>query len=56
MLRFLKIDVTSSTKAISCLLFCWIESLEVLTTLSMIGMEMVRRAWSDVSHQFGWIE
>jgi len=42
MSRFLKINITSSTKAISCSLFCGIDSLEVLTISSTMGMVIVR--------------
>ena len=54
--RFLKIEVTSSTKTTFYLLFCWIKSLKVLTASSMIGMEMVKGAWSDVRRHSRWIK
>ena len=55
-LRFLKIEVTSSTKAISCSEFCWIDSFKVLTTSSMMGTEIDKGVWSDKRCQSGWIE
>ena len=56
MSRFLKINMTSSTKAISYLLFCGIDSLEVLTISSAMGMVIVRGAWSEERQLSGWIK
>ena len=42
--RFLKIEMTSSTNMISCLLFCWIDNFEVLTTSSTMDIVMERGA------------
>jgi len=44
MSRFLKINMASSTKAISYLLFCGIDSLEVLTISLVMEMVIVRGA------------
>ena len=43
---FLKIVITSLTKAFSCSLFGAIDNLEVLMTLLAIGMLMIMGAWS----------
>ena len=40
--RFLKFNITSSTKAVSCSLFCGIDNLEVLTISSTMGLVIVR--------------
>jgi len=42
--RFLKFDMTSSTKVVSCLLFCRIDDLEVQTISSSMGIMMERGA------------
>ena len=54
--KFLKDKMTSSKNAFSTLLFCWIESFEVLMILSSIGMIMVKGAWSDMRRQSEWME
>ena len=40
--RFLKFDMTSLTKAVSCSLFCGIDDLEVQTISSSMGILMER--------------
>ena len=40
--RFLKINMIFLMKAVSYLLFCGIDNLEVLTILSVMGIVMVR--------------
>ena len=40
--RFLKFNITSSTKVVSCSLFCGIDNLEVLTISSTMGIVIVR--------------
>ena len=40
--RFLKFNITSLTKAVSCSLFCRIDNLEVLTISSTMEMVIVR--------------
>jgi len=42
--RFLKFNITSSTKVVFCLLFCGIDNLEVLMISSAMGMVIVREA------------
>ena len=42
MSRFLKFNITSSTKAVSCLLFYRIDNLEVLMISSVIVIVIVR--------------
>ena len=54
--RFLKTEITSLTNMISCSLFCWIDSFEVLTTSSTIDTVMERDAWSDIRCQSRWME
>ena len=44
MSRFLKFEMTSSTKVVSYLLFCGIDNLEVQTISSSMGILMERRA------------
>ena len=54
--RFWKTEMTSLMKVFSCLLFCWIESFEVVMNLFTMGIVTDRRAWSNVSRQLGWME
>jgi len=42
--RFLKFEMTSSTKAVSCLLFCGIDNLEVQTISLSMGILIERGA------------
>ena len=54
--RFLMIAVASLTKVASSSLFFSIKSLDERIFSSAIGIDTVRGAWLDKSHQLGWIE
>jgi len=54
--RFWKTEMTSLMKAFSCLLFCWIESFEVVINSFAMGIVTDRGVWFNVSRQSGWME
>jgi len=45
--RFLKFEMISSIKAVFCSLFGWIDSFEVQTTFSSMGILMERGVWLE---------
>ena len=53
--RDLNMEMTSLTNFSPSSLFLGIVSLEDWTNSSAMGMVIVRGAWSDISHQLGWI-
>ena len=55
-LRFLRAAVTSLMNNSSSSLFFTIENLDVIMFSSVIGMVIVSGAWSEESHQSGWIK
>jgi len=50
------IDEMSLMNKASSSLFFSIDNLDKLMFASTMGIETVRGAWSEVSHQLGWIE
>ena len=54
-LRDLKIRAASLMNASFSLLFFGNKNLEVRTSSSIMGMVIIRDAWSEVSHHSGWI-
>ena len=53
--RDLNMEMTSLTNFSSSSLFLDIVSLEDWTNSSAMGMVIMRGAWSNISHQLGWI-
>ena len=49
-------DKTSLMSEFSSLLFFAIENLDILIFSSTMGMEIIREAWLEESHQSGWIK
>ena len=56
MSRFLMMDETSLMNEASSSLFFMIDNLDELMFASAMGIEIVKGAWLEVSHQSEWIK